>query len=351
MLNKIRILNFRSIEKMDLYFDWNLNNIVWKNWVWKTNVLQAISFLFWNNTFNIKNDDIIKNWENIMYLEAEFCDENSIINKIIYSYDLENDKKQILLNSKKSTKKALDEKLLKVCSFYPITMNLFYLGPKYRREFLDDILNNCYPEYKKLTKDYENVVKNRNKVLKNINLWNSKPSEIDFWDNAFLDLCEKIYKYRINICDFFQENISKNKDFFHDKNLNIEFQYKTKTNLKDIRNSINDYLKTNFQRDIILAKTSIWPHIDDFDILINKKQIINFASRWETKSVIMTLKLIEMDYLKSITWKTPILLIDDLSSELDEEHIDLFLWKINNIQTIFTSILALNKENITLINI
>ena len=134
-------------------------------------------------------------------------------------------------------------------------------------------------------------------------------------------------------------------------NINLEFEYITKTDLKNIIWSLKNYLDSNFQRDIILAKTAIWPHVDDFNIKINWIDILSYASRWETKSIIMTLKVIEMDYIKFKTWKTPILLIDDLSSELDEKHANLFLEKTNNYQCIFTSISSLNKENITKINI
>jgi recombinational DNA repair ATPase RecF len=84
------------------------------------------------------------------------------------SYDSNLNKKNILLNKKKVTKKVLNENSLKICYFLPITMNLFYLGPKYRRDFLDEILSNSFPVYDDFLKKYDKVLKCRNKILKNI---------------------------------------------------------------------------------------------------------------------------------------------------------------------------------------
>jgi len=345
MLINLKIINFRSIKKLELNFDWKINNIVWKNWAWKTNVLQAISYLFWENTFNLNNDNIISFWENNLYLEWIFLDKNSIEQKISFSYSKIENKKLVLLNWKKVTKKLLEENLIKVSSFYPITMNLFYLWPKYRRDFLDNILNNCFLEYKELTKNYEIILKNRNKILKNINIWESRVEDIKFWDEKFIFYSEKIYKFRLILIEFLSQRINKNNIFFKEIN-NISIKYISKTDLKDIKTSIKDYLEKNLQRDIILWKTQIWPHVDDFDILINNTPLIDFASRGETKSIIMNLKNFEIEFIKEHTWKDPILLIDDLSSELDENHINLFINETTNFQSFYTSILPINKEKI-----
>lgn len=350
MLQSCKIINFRSINNLSLNFDDKINNIVWKNWAWKTNVLQAISYLFGENTFNLKNENIVSFWENNLFIEWIFIDWSWIEQKLSLSYSKNDNKKLILLNWKKVTKKVLENIILKVCSFYPITMNLFYLWPKYRRDFLDDILKNCFLEYKDLLKNYETILKSRNKILKNINIWESQIWEIKFWDEKFIFLAEKIYKYRMLIIDDFSSKIWENSIFLKWEN-NIKLKYLTKTNLENISWSIKQYLDKNLSRDIILWKTQIWPHVDDFDILINEIPLVDYASRWETKSIIMTLKKFEIEFIKKHTWKNPILLIDDLSSELDDEHIKLFMEENNIFQSFFTSILPINKEKITTITI
>lgn len=344
MLKKIKILNFRSIQSMDLYFE-KVNNIIWNNWSWKTNILQAICCLFQNNISKLKIEELLKIWEKNLYIEWYYVNSNWLENKLTFSYDWESKKKQIALNWKKIAKKILHENILKISYFSPISMNLFYLWPKYRRDFLDDILKNTYSDYEKLLSDYEKIIKNRNKVLKNIFEKKSEKKEIIFWDKEFVKLAKKIYEYRIDLNDYIAQNIKDNKNVFQDKVDNISYKYITKVNLNDIENCIKDYLDKNLERDILLQKTHIWPHIDDFDIMIDGKSLVTFASRWEIKSMIISLKLIEINYIKKITWKDPIILIDDLASELDLKHSNLILEKLSNLQVIFTSIWAINQEN------
>lgn len=349
MLQKIRVKNFKSINDMDLYFEKN-TNIIWNNWAWKTNILQAICYLFQYNVTKENIENLVKIWEKNIYIEWYFIN-NSIEYKLTFSYDLDSNKKSISLNNKKVTKKILVENILKISYFSPISMNMFYLWPKYRREFLDDILTSIFSEYWILLKEYEKIVKNRNKTLQNIYLWNSKNEEINIWNKYFVENSCKIYKYRIELNNFILENLWNFNDIFWNNFIKLEYKYLTKVDLDNIESSINDYLEKNFQRDIILWKTHIWPHIDDFDILINDKNIVNFASRGEIKSVIICLKLIEINFIKRHTWKSPIILIDDLSSELDEKHSNLMLEKLSNLQIIFTSITAKQSENIRVINI
>lgn len=349
MLKKINIINFRSIENKEIYFE-NKNAIIWENWAWKTNILQAISFLFLNNNFWYKENDILKTWSDYIYINWIF-EENDIENNISFSYDKNQNKKVFILNNKKLSKKQIFDKILKISYFSPIFMNLFYLWPKLRREFLDNILLNIHSDYELVLKNYEKIVKNRNKLLKNIYEWKSKKEEISFWNNEFVKYAIKIYNYKIPLNNFLEKNIKLQKDIFVDKDLSLSYKYISKVDLSDIENSIKNYLEKNIDRDIILWKTHIWPHIDDFNIFIEDKEIINFASRWELKSIILSLKLIEINYIQNQTNKKPTLLIDDLWSELDEKHINLIFEKLEKLQIIFTSINYIESQKVNTISI
>lgn len=348
MLNFIKIKNFKSIKDTEIQFNSWINNIIWNNWVWKTNILLSILHLFLSSKTNI--DEEITIWENILYLSWEF-EIWSLINQITFSYDKVQNKKLFTLNSKKVTKKFIQNNILKVSFFSPITMNLFYLWPKYRRDFLDDIILICFWEYKDLLSDYEKILKSRNKILKNILEWNSKKSELDFWDEKFVFYSEKIYKYRLDLINFFKSNMDDFKNIFWSKVNKVSIIYKTKVYLENISGSIKDYLSKNLDRDIILWKTHIWPHIDDFEIFVDDFDILNFASRWEIKSIIIYLKLLEIDYIKGTINKNPILLIDDLNSELDDFHQNLIINKTKNLQLIITSISPIWWENTNIIKI
>jgi len=225
-------------------------------------------------------------------------------------------------------------------------MNMMYLSPSYRRDFLDDILSNSFSAYDKINKDYKNIVRNRNKLLKSIKEWKANKKDIVFWDQVLIKNASLIYNYRQKLNSFFSDEIKIIEDLLKIKKDKIKYEYITKVDLNNIEWSINEYLTKNLDRDIIIGNTHIWPHIDDFWIIIDSFPLINFASRWETKSVILWLKIIETKFIENNTSKETIFLIDDLFSELDEIHEELLLNEISNKQVIITSIKWLKNEKI-----
>lgn len=334
MINNLKLINFRNFDELKIENILNENFIIWENWKWKTNILESISLLSNNSIIWLNLDEYIKNWKNFFFIEYE----TNYWDKISFWYSKEKKKKQFLLNNKKISKKKFNEKTNKCIIFSPIIMNIMYLWPSLRRNFLDNLLNNSYEEYEKIYLNYKKIIKHRNKTLKSINEWKCNINELNFWNEKFINEASKIYYYRFKIINFFKNSILNTKDFFSWKIEKIEFIYISKVDEKNIKESLSKYLQKNLNRDIILWKTPIWPHIDDFDILIDWKKISHFASRWETKSIIIWLKLIEWIFIEKITGKKPIFLIDDLLSELDFNHKNLLLEKIKYYQSFITSI-------------
>ena len=136
------------------------------------------------------------------------------------------------------------------------------------------------------------------------------------------------------------ENI---KNYFSASISEVKFEYLSKVSENTVWEDIKNYLTKNLDRDIILWKTSIWPHIDDFDIKLDQVSLAKFASRWEIKSVIIYLKLLEWIFIEKKTWKKPILIIDDLLSELDDNHKNILLSKIVYYQSFISNIIE--EEN------
>lgn len=334
MIKELKLVNFRNFkEKIINNFEIE-NFIIWENWKWKTNILEALSQL-WNNSITKLNlDDLVKMWEDYFFIEIK--DEKD--NKYSFYYSKTDNKKNYLINNKKSSRKEFREFAHSCVIFSPIMMNMVYLSPTLRRDFLDDTLKSSYHDYEKLLKDYKKILKSRNSTLKAIHDNKVKENEIDFWNNKFIDISCEIYKYRFKFIKFLEESIINTKEYFGSKIENITFEYKTKIDRDDIENSIKKYLEKNFKRDIVLWRTHIWPHVDDFEIKTDWVSLIHYASRWETKSIIIYLKLLEGIFIEKKTGKKPILIIDDLISELDESHKDMLLKKINYYQTFISNI-------------
>ncbi len=345
MIKELKLINFRNFSELKLDSLNNQNFIIWKNWKWKTNILEAISLL-WNNSLSwLSLDELIKKWKDYFFIE--YLTDNK--NKISFSYSNKKNEKAIknyMLNGKKITKKKFTDLTHKCVVFSPIIMNIMYLSPSLRRDFLDNILKNSFEPYSKLLSKYKKIIKHRNKTLKNIKEWKINKTEIDFWNNKFIELASEIYKYRFKIINFLKISIDSTLEYFWWKVEKINFVYNSKVSEDNIWKDLKNYLEKNLDRDIILWRTPIWPHVDDFDIIVDSSQLWHFASRWETKSIILWLKLMEWIFIEKMTWKKPILLIDDLLSELDEIHKKMLLKKIKYYQTFISSIRKPENKNI-----
>jgi DNA replication and repair protein RecF len=127
-----------------------------------------------------------------------------------------------------------------------------YLAPSLRREFLDTILTNSYPEYEKLHREYKKILTHRNKLLKNIRDNKSSRDEISFWNEQFIHKACEVYRYRLIIIKFLETHIKSAKEYFKGKIDDITFVYHSKIENNDIEGSIKKYLDTNLERDIIL---------------------------------------------------------------------------------------------------
>lgn len=343
MLKKIKIKNFRNFADSEFFFSEKENVIIWENGKWKTNILESIALFSGINFGKIEFDNLVNKNENIFFIEIELISGE----KISISYDKQSKIKKYFINWKNTSKKKLTEVSDKVVFFSPIIMNMMYLSPSLRRDFLDETLSKTFTEYKKLQSEYKKILISRNKLLKNIRDKKSKKSEIEFWDKKFILKATQIYNYRFWITDFLKDNTSDFTWYFNNKIKKFKFKYKTKIKIKkidkweklnEIKNQISKYLVDNLDRDIIMSTTSIWPHVDDFEILVDNISLIEFASRWEVKSTIIGLKSLEIQFIENFTKKKPILLIDDLLSELDNNHKNLLLKNIEWYQVFITSI-------------
>ena len=334
MIQSIKLKNFRNFDNQEFYFCDGTNIIVWNNGKGKTNILEALSLFSKTSLVDLSFDSLLARNADVMYIEAN----NSNGDVLSISYDKTIWKKKYILNGKNTTKKKLRESYPMSVLFKPMSMNVMYLSPSLRREFFDWVLSNCFTEYSGILKNYKNILKSRNKLLKNIWDRKSDASELNFWDEKFVVAAKKVYQYRNTFIKFLEENIGNLTDVFGWKVDMITFKYITQTNRLDAENDLKKYLEKNRSRDIIIWKTMIGPHRDDFDIHVDDRPLISFASRWEVKSIILWIKFLETQFIESVTWKSPIILIDDILSELDETHKNYVVEMSKKRQVIITSI-------------
>jgi len=334
VIQSLKLKNFRNFKEWEFFFEKDYNFILGENGAWKSNILEAIALLSGNELFWLDFPSLVNKKEDIFFIEA--LDFNH--NKIAISYDKRTNTKHIFLNGKKTTIQKQKDFVNKGIVFHPMVMNMMYLSPSLRRDFLDNTLSLSFKEYAEFLKKYKEILRKRNIFLKSIREGKSKKEDIAFWNKNFIEKALVIYSFRKRLINFFQENITSLLPYFDGKVENIEFVSLSKTDKNNLETSIKNYLEKNLERDIILGNTQIGPHVDDFTLMLDTTPITYFASRWEAKSTIIGLKLLESRFIEEQTGKKPIILIDDLLSEIDEKHKNMILKRLTGYQIIITSL-------------
>lgn len=332
-IKKLILLNYRNYKELDLNFSRNVNVIMGDNAQGKTNILESIYYCAFAKSHRTSRDKELINWEaNDAYISASIGKER--LDKRIDINILKDGKKAIRINSIKINKIGELFGTFNVVMFSPEDLKIIKDSPGVRRRFIDmEIcqLNNKY--YYNLVQ-YNKVLNERNIILKNKKL---SEDMLEIYDEQLANFGEYIIKHRIEYLDklnFYGSEI--HKDITLNKE-NIEFKYLSSIkNLKDIKNNFAELLRKNRKRDIEKGISTIGPHRDDFNVNINGIDTKSYGSQGQQRTAVLTMKFSSLRIIKEVTGEYPILLLDDVLSELDFNRKRYILSTIGEIQTIIT---------------
>lgn len=336
-INSIEIENFRNIEKLKLEFD-NINIIYGENAQGKTNLIEAIYLFTGSKSFRgMKDKDLIKFGQKFSKLKIQF--ENKNRNQFA-QIDIKN-KRNVSLNgvNKKSASQLSEE--LKAVIFSPVHLSMVKDGPLERRKFIDTALFQIKFNYKNVLKEYNHCLSQRNMLLKDISKNSSLTDLLYIWDKNLAKCGAKIIyqrkKYIDTLLPYAKEifdGLSSGKEEI-DLILKGSFDYKNLTP-EEIERSLIFALEKNRATDIYNKITTVGPHRDDMEILINGKSARAFGSQGQQRSCVLALKLAEASLLKEMTEDEPLALLDDVMSELDISRQDYILNHIKDWQVFIT---------------
>ncbi|MCS7093089.1 MAG: DNA replication and repair protein RecF [Patescibacteria group bacterium] len=329
ILRKLRLVNFRNFSLKEVNFGKKANLIVGKNSKGKTNILEAIYFLI--NGFGFreqKEEELIRFSQSQMLVVGEFLIGKDLLS---FSVSLKADNKKTIkrFHIEKAEKKffAYIKELIKTVLFSPNQLTLITGSPSLRRDYFDKFISFVDDEYRKKLINYENGIKRRNKVLEsNLNFERLK-KELSFWDDYLIKQGSYLTQKRAEYTNYLNQNQELAGNFF-------KIEYK--------KNEIsNESLKKSFEISLDQKKTLVGPQRDDFEIFLishtDKKSIHRFGSRSEQRLALFWLKMNEIKYLEEKTKKKPIILMDDIFSEFDEENKRIIFPVIENYQSVATS--------------
>jgi DNA replication and repair protein RecF len=328
ILRSLKLENFRNYKKYETELD-SITVFVGPNGIGKTNLLEAIYFLSIGKSYRVHDDKKMIKWE------EEYCrvlGKNETDTSEIFVGASQLPAKSIKINGIKRKITDLFGKLSTVV-FSPESIDIITGPPKTKRKFLDLVLAQTSRDYLISLIELQKILRQRNHLLFNIKIGQSKTNELKFWNDELIKCAKPIIKKRIELIDFINQKIA---DFYkqisgNEENLKINYI----PTIND-ENNIKDLLDANLTREIKESSTLCGPHRDNFEVAIDDKDVNTFASRGEIRSIIFALKIIELEYLKTKKCQ-PLLLLDDIFSELDRERREKLSNLVLSLSTVITT--------------
>ena len=330
-IKQLKLKNYRNYDLLDLEFDYSTNIFYGDNAQGKTNILESIYLCGTTKSHRgTKDKDLIKFGEEESHIEAT-VEKNEVPFKIDIHLK-KNSPKGIAINKIPIRKASELFGFINIVFFSPEDLNIIKNGPAERRKFIDLELAQLDKVYLSDLSNYNRIVNQRNKLLKDAYDKKELLETLDVWDMQLAHYGNKIINRR-NLFISQLNEISKNiHNHLTGGKESLYISYEPSNGNMDLEKSI---IK-NRDRDIKMKSTSIGPHRDDICFMIDELDIRKFGSQGQQRTAALSLKLSEIELVKKITKDTPILLLDDVLSELDKHRQNYLLDCICNIQTLIT---------------
>lgn len=330
-IKSLKLKNFRNYDLLLLDFDPATNIFYGDNAQGKTNILESVYMCGTTKSHRGTKD------RNMIRFEEEESHIEALIEKRGISYQIDmhlkkNSPKGIAINKIPIKKASELFGIINIVFFSPEDLNIIKNGPAERRRFIDLELSQLDKVYLNNLSNYNRIVNQRNHLLKDINRQENLIETLDVWDLQLIEYGTKIIDARRKFINQVNDIISGIHKKLTGNKERIELIYEPNTESSVFEQS----LRKNRERDLRMKSTSSGPHRDDICFLTNHIDIRKFGSQGQQRTAALSLKLSEIELVKQLTKDTPVLLLDDVLSELDKHRQNYLLDSINDIQTLIT---------------
>lgn len=332
-IQSLELSNFRNYKELNMEFSKGTNILYGDNAQGKTNILESIYFASTSKSHKGSKDrDVINFGERESHIKAIVIKNDCPVRIDIHLR--KNKAKGIAINGIAIKKASELFGLLNVVLFSPEDLSLIKDGPAERRKFIDMELCQIDKIYLSNLSNYTKILNQRNSLLKELNISNDKnlKETLDIWD--------------IQLSDYGAKIIARRNSFINEINEIVYGIHRSLTNGKEElivkyepnidNNNLYEEIVRNRNRDIYLKMTTVGPHRDDICILNKNIDLRKYGSQGQQRTAALSLKLSEIELIKNITKDMPVLLLDDVLSELDSGRQKFLLNSINNVQTVIT---------------
>ncbi len=335
-LSSLILENFRSYSQRTFQFCPETNLIIGPNGSGKTNILESIFFLSCGKSFRAPSSSQLIYWDksytSVQGLVVNNNQPQLLEVQLIHSPQNNGHtlRKFYLEKIIKPRKKFLNN--LSVVVFQPEDIRLVTGSPSRRRDFLDDLFASIEWRYASALTAYNKALKHRNELLDQIKLGRSQPNELFYWNQSLIKNADIIHSYRLSFV--------KHANSFFVSHFDIEIQKFSLNYLPSILTA--DKLEQNFSFDLNRGFTQAGIHRDDFTFnssvfTATDKNLAFWGSRGQQRLAVLAVRLAQINFFESVYHHRPLLLLDDIFSELDPPHRQLVIGICNHYQTFFTA--------------
>lgn len=330
-IDSLILNNFRNIESLELKADPRLNLLIGDNGQGKTNIVEALVYLSFGQSFRIKDDlKLIRYGEQFTKIDSKGVDKESL--SVVIS------KAGKYITRNEVVLKRLSELIghLNVVLFQPDDINFFTNAPRLRRRDIDYELGKADQSTLSLLKQHRDFLSLRNQALKRDVV---DHDSIDVLDNEIIIISSILIKKRTQFIDYLENKVESYFQMITGSDENIEISYQTVVPMSDsLEQDLRKKIKDSYQRDLAFKVSHVGIHKDDYIFKMNGMDVSDTASQGQRRVLILSYKLALVDYFIEMKQVYPILCLDDLYSELDaQKRHDLLNWIPDDIQIFITS--------------
>lgn len=331
IIKSLEIADYRNYDSLHIDFSSGTNILYGDNAQGKTNILEAIYMSATTKSHKGTKDKDVVNFRKEEAHIRTYLEKEGIETRVDMHLR-KNKSKGIAIDGQKIKKAAQLLGLLNVVFFSPEDLSIIKNGPAERRRFVDMELCQLDQFYLYNLNNYNKIVNQRNKLLKDMYFNPSLRDTMNIWDSQLISFGSKIIERRQLFVEQLNEIILEIHRKLSGGRENLVIQYEPDVLIDEYEKKMS----LNQERDVKLKQTSTGPHRDDFSFVVGDIDIRKFGSQGQQRTAALSLKLSEIELVKKMTRDNPVLLLDDVLSELDSNRQNYLLSTIGDIQTIIT---------------
>ncbi len=330
-ITSLRLRQFRSYDDFSIELAPRVNIIVGPNASGKTNLLEAFQVACIGSSFRAKDIELVK--FNQSGSKIEMLGEDTSRTVKIKKQD-DKTVKQITIDNVE-IKRLTINKIVPIVLFEPENLRMINGSPERRRDYLDNILEITIPTFKNTRRQYKRALAQRNRLLKQEN--RIIKDQLFVWDVKISEYGAAIIEARQTLIKRINKDANAVYKGLSGSNNKVKLVYESKVKTTDVRSGILKGLNQNLDKDTLRGFTSIGPHRDDIIFMLNRHDAHNSASRGETRSLVLMCKIIELKIVEETFQQKPVLLLDDVFSELDTKRRRALTAYLKDYQVIITT--------------